>query len=239
MAPIRTESSKILISKIKDLCDKNISILDVGCAAGWFMQEALAADMSAVGVDPNIDIAKNAISNGLNIRNGYFPDCIKHSEKFDVISFNDVFEHLPDPRETLSNVKHHLNKNGVLLLNLPNTDGIFYRFSSILCKIGSIKMFERMWQKNYESPHLFYFNRKNLRALVENSGFYIVEERTLPSIHLHGLWSRIHDSQNKNWIYSLLIYICILVLFPLFHYALPKDILVQFYKLSGGNRLDL
>ena len=46
---------------------------------------------------------------------------------FDAIIFNDVFEHLPDPIDAIVAVERLLADDGILVLNLPSSDGLFFR----------------------------------------------------------------------------------------------------------------
>jgi len=51
----------------------------------------------------------------------------------------------------------------VLVLNLPTSGGSLYRVAKLLCRFGAKGFFERLWQRNLPSPHLHYFDDRNLR----------------------------------------------------------------------------
>jgi hypothetical protein len=56
--------------------------------------------------------------------------------------------------------KTHLNQNGLLVINLPSSDGIFYRLGALLCRLGMPVFFNQMWQKDSapvccQEGHLF------------------------------------------------------------------------------------
>jgi 2-polyprenyl-3-methyl-5-hydroxy-6-metoxy-1,4-benzoquinol methylase len=77
-------------------------LLDVGSAHGWFLQAATARGAVAVGIEPDAEVAAAATrAVAHDVRVGYFPDVLAEAETFDLISFNDVLEHLPDPRAAL------------------------------------------------------------------------------------------------------------------------------------------
>ncbi len=44
---------------------------------------------------------------GLPARKGYFPDALDKKEKFDVIVFNDVIEHIPNIEGALASCFQH------------------------------------------------------------------------------------------------------------------------------------
>ena len=118
-------------------------LLDVGSAHGWFL-EAARVQFDVLGVEPDADVGGRAAARGLPVRSGYFPDVVEHDERFDAIVFNDVIEHIPDIHRALEACYAHLNDGGILILNLPNSRGFFYRLSKVLARIGWRGPFERM-----------------------------------------------------------------------------------------------
>lgn len=98
-------------------------ILDIGCATGIFLNEMKAHGWDTYGVEPSIyaaDIAVNEL--GLNVFNGYLDETDFDEHFFDVITLWDVFEHLPDPDDTLRIIKRVLKPDGSLVITMPNTD---------------------------------------------------------------------------------------------------------------------
>jgi 2-polyprenyl-3-methyl-5-hydroxy-6-metoxy-1,4-benzoquinol methylase len=53
-----------------------------------------ARGMKVMGVEPEESVAIVGIDRGLDIRVGYFPECMTALDQFDVITFNDSLEHL-------------------------------------------------------------------------------------------------------------------------------------------------
>lgn len=142
-------------------------LLDVGCAHGWFLQQAKADGYDASGIEPDPRIAAQAQLTGCAVKVGFFPDVLAPEECYDVIIFNDVFEHLPDPKKCLSACFKHLHAGGLLVINLPSSRGIFFKIARLLNNVGRAGPWLRMWQAGFPSPHLFYFNNENLKQMVE------------------------------------------------------------------------
>jgi len=114
-----------------------------------------------------------------------------------VISFNDVVEDISDVQRTLSSCHQRLNREGLLALNLPSSDGAFYSLSKTSSKIGFSSFFERLWQKGFLSPHLHYFNLLNIiRLLGTKEGFDVMITGSLSMIRLNNLDARISYSKN-------------------------------------------
>lgn len=72
-----------------------LMLLDVGCAHGWFL-EANRDRFEVFGIEPDSVVADVTLQHGLSLRVGFFPDVLEAHERFDVIAFNDVLEHIPD-----------------------------------------------------------------------------------------------------------------------------------------------
>jgi hypothetical protein len=69
-----------------------------------------------------------------------------------------VFEHLPDPYGVAQVLRKHLSSRGFVIINLPVSDGLVFRFARTLARIGVRAPLERMWQVGMPSPHLSYFS---------------------------------------------------------------------------------
>lgn len=204
------------------------TLLDVGCAHGWFLEQS-APRFKVLGIEPDEVVGRRAAARGLPVRIGYFPAALNADERFDVIVFNDVFEHIPDIREALYACRERLNRNGILILNLPSSTGIFYRTSKLFAKFGWQGPLERMWQLGLPSPHLHYFSRTNLTKLVCSHGFEAVGSRTLPSVRSNGLLERIRCVGKVGKLTSFMQYLLVLCALPWLR-ILPSDIVVCTFR---------
>lgn len=227
---LRISNFKKLLTSIKSLKPSRGRLLDVGCAHGWFL-ETVKNDFEVLGVEPDKNVFEATARRELPVRMGYFPDALDENEKFDVIVFNDVIEHIPDIERILNSCHQHLNMDGLLVLNLPNSDGIFYRLSKILCRLGYPGFFERMWQKGLPSPHLHYFNLANLIGLLNNNGFDVRIKGSLSTISLTGLYTRISYTGNLGIVARVFVYMSVALCLPILK-ILPSDIA---YVISKRN----
>lgn len=212
-----------ILESIKSLKQNGGSLLDVGCAHGWFL-ETSEKDFKVAGLEPDKLIFEDTFRRGLPVRMGYFPQALDENEKFDIITFNDVIEHISDVKLTLASCYQRLNKEGILVLNLPSSDGVFYNLSKLFCKLRFFSSFERLWQKGFPSPHLHYFSQRNLIALLENNGFEVKITGNLPAISLNNLYKRISYTKALGKTASVFIYITIALLLPVLK-IFPSDII--------------
>ena len=217
---IRQENFLTLIKSLKKYTSSNKYLLEVGSAHGWFLNVAKNY-FKILGLEPDKNILKKN-HKGLPVKYGFFPYALNKEDKFDVIVFNDVFEHIPDIYLTLNSCHDHLNTHGVLLVNLPSSKGFFYIIAKCFAFFGIKNFLNRMWQKDLPSPHLHYFNNSNLSALLKKHNFKVLEVGYLPSIKMKNLFNRIRYAGEFNYISSLFIYFSILFFLP-FLTILPKD----------------
>lgn len=219
---LRVRNFKELLTNIVSLKPSGGRLLDVGCAHGWFLDIA-KNDFDVLGLEPDKRIFEATSSRGLPVRMGYFPDALEENEKFDVIVFNDVIEHIPDIQRILSTCHQRLIKDGLIVLNLPSSRGMFYRLSKIFCRLGFAGFFERLWQKELPSPHLHYFNLPNLSTLLMNNGFNVRAKGSLPTLRLDGLFTRISYTGNLSLVARLIVYAGVALFLPILK-ILPSDI---------------
>lgn len=220
---VRNVNFRTLLSRIGKLTSNHHKLLDVGCAHGWFLE--LAKDQfDVLGIEPDQIIFNQTLKLGLPVRLGFFPQILSTDEKFDIIIFNDVIEHIPDIQTVLSACNDHLKVNGLLVLNLPDSRGTFYRLSKTFSVMGIKGFFERMWQVGMPSPHVHYFNQKNLSVLLENQGFKVKEKGRLETLSLDGLYTRLtYANKKQSPIVTGLIYGLICIAIPLLK-LMPSDI---------------
>ncbi|WP_229414186.1 class I SAM-dependent methyltransferase [Zemynaea arenosa] len=224
---IRQENFAEILQHLATLVAPGGRLLDVGCAHGWFL-EAASNQYQVLGIEPDEAVAGRTSARGLPVRCGFFPNVLADDERFDVIVFNDVLEHIPDVRAAVDACHRHLNPNGVLVLNLPNSGGFFYRLSKVLARAGVAGPFERLWQKDLPSPHVHYFNPANLSRLIERHGFRSERAFQLPAIRANGLYERIHYV-NRNRLTASVQYLGVAGTLP-FLKLFPSDIVVGMYR---------
>ena len=160
-------------------------LLDVGCSSGAWLEVAAEAGWEATGVEIGDTTAGEARSRGLDVRNGTLEQLMPAlcEERFDVITFWDVLEHLRDPRAELDRAAGLLAKNGVLAATFPNIDGWFPRATYRLLAHPT-----GVWEYPELPLHLFDFSTTTAATLFEKSGFEVVASATwgTPFAHFRG-----------------------------------------------------
>ncbi len=69
---LRRENFKILCDQLERLTPlKDKACLEVGCAEGWFLDEATSRNTKCVGIEPS-DVSKIAMAAGHEVKVGFF-----------------------------------------------------------------------------------------------------------------------------------------------------------------------
>jgi len=135
------------------------SILEIGCATGFFLQAANDKGIKAIGIDISENACQYAKKNGLDARQGdllYLNDFNEAS--FDVVTMWASIEHLLNPKATLQKVYDLLKENGKVVIETGD-------ISSYIAKISG-----KHWRM-IEPDHNFYFSSKTLDNMLKITGF--------------------------------------------------------------------
>lgn len=161
------------LAKLLRLVETDKTVLEVGCATGYVskvMKEQLNCIVTGIEKEP--DAAKEAQKYCHKVLIGDVEkiDILKalNDEKFDVIIFGDVLEHLITPKEILIKMKYLLNDNGYILASIPNIAHI-----SVALELLEGK-FEYRSLGLLDDTHLRFFSKENIQRLFREAGFKIV-----------------------------------------------------------------
>jgi 2-polyprenyl-3-methyl-5-hydroxy-6-metoxy-1,4-benzoquinol methylase len=153
-----------------------LRILDVGCSSGAWLEVAASEGMAATGVELGESTAEGARRRGLDVRTGTLDDAFPEDteERFDVITFWDVLEHLRDPRRELTRATRLLAPGGLVAATFPNVEGWYPRVTyRLLAKPTGV------WEYPELPVHMYDFAPDTARRLLERTGYRVVTLRTL------------------------------------------------------------
>jgi 2-polyprenyl-3-methyl-5-hydroxy-6-metoxy-1,4-benzoquinol methylase len=193
---LRRENTRAVLERLGRLRPvRGARLLDVGSAYGWFLEEAVTQGADALGIEPDENVAARSWG---EVRVGRFPDALVPGERFDVIAFNDVLEHIPDVRGALEASRAHLQPGGLLSVNIPTADGLAFRSAGSLAAVRIAGPYRRLWQYGLASPHLHYFSTEALVDLIGDCGMEVRSVGQLPAITRKGLWQRVHTVRRPS-----------------------------------------
>lgn len=141
-------------------------LLDVGCAAGFFLDEARKRGWTVTGVELAPDMAGHARERlGLDVRVGLFADAELEPGSFDAVTMWDYVEHLVDPAGDLRRAAALLVPGGLLALSTGDVASVSARLAG------------RRWHLLTPRHHNFFFTRASLERAVRDAGFEVLRSR--------------------------------------------------------------
>jgi SAM-dependent methyltransferase len=142
-------------------------MLDFGCGSGHLLHLArrvLGCEIFGVEVDPVGRAGAKRF--GFELHEGALEEVPFPQEFFDLVYAAQIFEHLPEPRRELLELRRLLASGGLLFIEAPNYGSI------------SIRLGRDAFLHNRPPGHLNYFRPASLRRLLGSSGFEVVSLRT-------------------------------------------------------------
>ena len=139
------------------------SLIDIGCGRGYFLDEARKRKWIVFGIDYSNEVI------GYASKDLYLPVeradifSFKSKRKFDVVTLNQVIEHVTQPNLLIEQCNKLLNPGGLLYIATPN-------ISSLLAKLKKLDF-------DYLMPpeHIGYYNYETLSRLLNDNGFTVLK----------------------------------------------------------------
>ena len=151
-----------IIKNLKIEKTENCKFLDIGSASGAFLKVIKDFGFLEEGYEPSKEMVNYGKKKyNVNINQGSIED-ISNESKYDFISFWDVLEHVTNLNETLKKVQKISKKNTFLIINVPDIDSL------------ASKLMRSYWPF-YLNVHLYYFNEKSIKKILEKYNFELVK----------------------------------------------------------------
>jgi SAM-dependent methyltransferase len=137
-------------------------LLDVGCAAGFFLVEAQAG-FRVRGVELSEFASRFARDEfGLDVVTGTLHEAAFDKASFDLVTLWDVIEHVPDPAAVLSEVARVLAPDGRAVLTTGDIGSAYARSRGA------------DWHLMTPPWHLYFFSRATMATLATKAGLRVV-----------------------------------------------------------------
>ncbi|HBB35116.1 MAG TPA: hypothetical protein DDZ80_22800 [Cyanobacteria bacterium UBA8803] len=159
---------KLRLKTLRSFLDPNLhaSLLEIGCAYGFFLEVAQTRFKRVLGIDITEDGVKYA-SNILHL-DAIHGDLLKYDfgeQKFDVVCMWDTIEHLRQPQLYIEKMSRHMASGSLLAITTGD-------IASMNARLRQDK-----WRLIHPPTHIHYFSKTTLAKLLNNYGFDVVYNR--------------------------------------------------------------
>lgn len=148
------------------------ALLEIGCAYGFFLDEARRYYDRVAGVDVAAGAVERARARfGVEAHAGSFLDIPFEDASFDVMCMWDTVEHLPRPDRFIERAHRLLRPDGRLFLTTGD-------ISSLNARVRGAN-----WRQIHPPSHVHYFSRQTIATLLERLGFRVLGFETAAYYH--------------------------------------------------------
>jgi len=139
--------------------------LDIGCGTGEFLNACKNSGFKTTGIEPS-EIARTQAINNYKLSVSENTNLAQYSkESFNTISMWHVLEHVPNLNETIKNLSQILEKNGSLIIAVPNY------------KSWDAGYYKQYWAAWDVPIHLWHFSSDSTNRIFQNHGFKLVKTK--------------------------------------------------------------
>lgn len=141
---------------------KNGAILDIGAGTGMFLSQFKEQGWVTDGVELSkeaVEFARKVF--GVKLKLGDFLSFSFKNNHYDVVSLNNVLEHLHQPKETLLAIHPLLKDTGVLVITVPNIESI------------GMQLFGKKSHLLQPPRHLYQFSEQTLTDMLNLTGYTV------------------------------------------------------------------
>ena len=150
------------ISKvIKAAKSKTGRLLDMGCGSGDRLDIFRQLGFEAYGIEISRSAEYARKHLGLNVLHGDLFKAKFPESYFDIITLYNVLEHTHNPKKVIGELHRILKEGGIVAIQVPNTNSLQF------------KLFQKRWAAVDVPRHLYYFNVRLLKKILEEEKFVI------------------------------------------------------------------
>jgi SAM-dependent methyltransferase len=178
--PALDRNSQAALDVLEALTGRPGRLLDFGCGGGFFLGAAQARGWQPFGLEPLPGHATYARARfGAQVLTDTLRPDSYPAGYFDAITAFQVFEHLPQPRENLTELVRFLRPGGAILIEVPNI------------ATWGVRVLGRR-HRHFVQDHLNFFSARTLARLFTDCGLQVrghyTPTRYLTLPHLLGTW---------------------------------------------------
>jgi ubiquinone/menaquinone biosynthesis C-methylase UbiE len=171
------KNRKRILFKLAQTSKKKV-VVDIGCEEGYIAKDFAKKSKLVFGVDIDDDLLKKAAKKGL--KNNRWVQSNIHKIKLkdnvaDITVCSCVLEHVPKVKNAVDELVRITKPNGHLIINVPNEKWVL--FIKRMLRLTRLSFLLGGLSKEQAHGHLYIFNKKNLKRLVNRKDLSVEKIR--------------------------------------------------------------
>lgn len=155
------------------------TVLEVGAGEGSLLNYLKKNGLNVTGVERDRNCVRRIRAMDITCYSGDLNEVVSKIgfKKFDAVVFHHAFEHLYNPKKTLSNIYNLLNEKGIIYLSVPNINSI------------EARLFGKYW-KGLDLPrHTIHYDINSIKKFLSEAKFKIInlESDIFPSSFIESI----------------------------------------------------
>jgi 2-polyprenyl-3-methyl-5-hydroxy-6-metoxy-1,4-benzoquinol methylase len=172
------DEARLRTKRLLPLITEKARLLEIGCGSGAFLDSVRPYCGEVTGVEPHEEYRQATVARSNIPVVASIDELLLGSKRFDTVAMFHVLEHIADPVSFLGKIAQVMDRDGKLLIEVPNVD-------DVLVSVYKIPAYLRFY---YQKAHLYYFSRPTLVRTLEQAGF----KATIDGIQRYDLSNHIH-----------------------------------------------
>lgn len=167
---LRRHEARIRLAIVRDAAGPAArDLLEIGCAAGFFLDEARRAGWTVTGIEPAEGPATYARTQlGLDVATTFAEEAALDPSSLDAVCLWHTLEHIPEPERLMRHVRTALRPGGVICIEVPNGASLMAN------RAGST------WFALEPDVHVAQWTPRALRDLLSRAGYAVEDPHTVP-----------------------------------------------------------
>lgn len=163
------------LARLQSFATPGHRLLDVGSGSGEFVYLARAAGFQAAGLEPHEGYSEYTRRTfDIPVHTASIDEAMIPPASLDVVTIHHVVEHLPNPVVSLGIIHQWLRPGGILAIDVPDIATTVHAPST-----------------RFHFAHIYNFNYHTLHALLQRSGFTVIDH---PDYRSTTLFARRNDT---------------------------------------------
>lgn len=225
---LRRKNAELINEEFSKIFPTQITFVEVGAGAGYLITKFNENSLKSTAIDMDNTFEDDLRKKGIDFIHQKDEE-VEDLFGYDCFLSSHFIEHIYNPHKFLGMLKKSEIK--YLVIEVPTSEGVIFKISKFLYILGLKSFWDRMFQKESNSPHVQYFSKKSIEKILNANNYLVKKRMNIPLVDKYPNFKRIAATESfaKSLVVSL-----VLPLFEFVNFLTNKsDVVVYFAELQS------